>query len=60
MMTALVASRDCDFHSVSFRRASPHFSATVPLESISPDSQCEAEIFEVLRELAACASASRF
>jgi hypothetical protein len=60
MMTALVASRDCDFHSVSFRRTSPHFSATVPLESFSPDSQCDAEIFDVLRELASCASASRF
>ncbi len=60
MMTALVASRDCDFLSVSFRRSSPHFSATVPLDSLSPESQCEAEIFDVLRELASCASASRF
>lgn len=60
MMTALVASRDCDFLTVSFRRTSPHFSATVPLNSLSPESQCEAEIFDVLRELAACASASRF
>ena len=60
MMTALVASRDCDFLTVSFRRSSPHFSATVPLNSLSPESQCEAEIFDVLRELAACASASRF
>jgi hypothetical protein len=60
MMTALVASRDCDFLTVSFRRTSPHFSATVPLNSFSPESQCEAEIFDVLRELAACASASRF
>lgn len=60
MMTALVASRDCDFLTVSFRRTSPHFSASVPLESLSPESQCEAEIFEVLRELASCASASRF
>jgi hypothetical protein len=60
MMTALVASRDCDFLTVNFRRTSPHFSATVPLDSLSPSSQCEAEIFEVLRELASCASASRF
>ncbi len=60
MMTALVASRDCDFLSVNFRRSSPHFSATVPLDSLSPESQCEAEIFEVLRELASCASALRF
>jgi hypothetical protein len=60
MMTALVASRDCDFLTVSFHRTSPHFSATVPLDSLSPESQCEAEIFDVLRELAACASASHF
>jgi hypothetical protein len=60
MMTALVASRDCDFLTVSFRRTSPHFSASVPLNSLSPESQCEAEIFDVLRELASCASASRF
>ncbi len=60
MMTALVASRDCDFLTVSFRRTSPHFTATVPLDSLSPESQCEAEIFNVLRELASCASASRF
>jgi hypothetical protein len=60
MMAALVASRDCDFLSVSFRRSSPHFSVVVPLQSLSPESECESEMFEVLRELAACASASRF
>ncbi len=60
MMTALVASRDCDFLTVHFRRSSPHFSATVPLDSISPEPQSEAQIFDVLRELASCASASRF
>jgi hypothetical protein len=60
LMTALVASRDCDFIAVHFRRTSPHFSAIVPLDSLSPESQCEAEIFDVLRELASCASASRF
>ncbi len=60
MMNALVASRDCDFFRLCFRRTSPQFSATVPLESLSPESQCEAEIFDVLRELASCASALRF
>jgi hypothetical protein len=59
MMTALVASRDCDFLNVNFRRSSPHFSASVPLESLA-DSRYEVEIFDVLRELASCASASRF
>jgi len=60
MMSALVASRDCDFLTVSFRRGSPHFSATVPLYSIAPESDCETQIFEVLRELASCAQESKF
>lgn len=60
MMTALVASRDCDFLTVCFRRSSPHFSATVPLESLSPQAQTGPDLFDVLRELAAGASASRF
>ncbi len=60
MMTALVASRDCDFLSVSFRRVSPHFTATVPLDSLLRDPQGEVEIFEVLRELASCAQTSHF
>jgi hypothetical protein len=60
MMNSLVASRECDCMRVSFSRTSPHFSATVPLETISPDSHSETNIFEVMRELAAGASASRF
>lgn len=60
MLNALVASRECDCATVSFRRTSPHFSATVPLETISPDSPSEMNIFDVMRELAAGASASRF
>jgi hypothetical protein len=60
MMGALVASRECDCLTVCFRRSSPHFSVTVPLETISPESQSQSEIFDVLRELAAGASASRF
>lgn len=60
MMSALVASRDCDFLNVTFRRTSPHFAATVPLYSIAPDSGSEAQIFEVLSELASCAQVSKF
>jgi hypothetical protein len=60
MMNALVASRECDCLTVSFSRTSPHFSATVPLESIAPEAQSETNIFNVMRELAAGASASRF
>lgn len=60
MMNALVASRECDCFTVSFRRSSPHFSATVPLNTISPEAHSETNIFDVMRELAAGASASRF
>ena len=60
MMSALVASRDCDFLSVEFRRTSPQFTAIVPLNSIAPDSLSEAQIFDVLRELASCAQVSKF
>jgi hypothetical protein len=60
MMNALVASRECDCFTVSFRRSSPHFSATVPLDTISPETQSEPNFYDVMRELAAGASASRF
>jgi len=60
MMRALVASRDCDCLTVRFRRTSPHFSVTVPLDTIAPDSAAQAEIFDVLRELAAGAASARF
>lgn len=60
MMGALVASRECDCLTVSFSRTSPHFSATVPLETLSPESQIQSDIFDVLRELAAGAASARF
>jgi len=60
MMNSLMASRECDCLRVSFSRNSPHFSAMVPLQSISPEAQSETNIFDVLRELATGASASRF
>jgi hypothetical protein len=59
MMNALVDSRDSDFLSVSFRRTSPHLSATVPLDTLAPHKSCGNKVFHVLRELADCASATR-
>lgn len=58
MMTALVASRQCDFLTVTFRRTSPHFSATVALESFAQTPS--SEVATVLRELAHTASAASF
>lgn len=60
LMNALLASRECDCLTVCFRRSSPHFSVTVPLDTFAPDAQGQLEVFEVLRELAAGASATRF
>ncbi|MFB3813739.1 MAG: hypothetical protein ACE14L_06465 [Terriglobales bacterium] len=60
MRRALIASRECDCQTVCFRRTSPHFSVTVPLQAIAPLSETQSEIFDVLRELAAGASAARF
>lgn len=59
MIDALVASRDSDFLTVSFRRNSPHLSATVPLASLAPQNASGNKVFHVLRELADCAGASR-
>jgi hypothetical protein len=61
MMNTLVASRDCDCLTVSIRRTSPHFAATVPLEAIAPGSQAQSELFDIFRELAqGASSAPRF
>jgi hypothetical protein len=60
MVHALSASRDCDLLSVSFRRTAPHFSATIPLESIARQDCAPVTFFDALRELASGASAARF
>ena len=60
MMNALMASRDCDLLSVTYRKTSPHFSASMPLGCLCSESAEETRIFDVLRELASCGHASRF
>lgn len=47
-----------DFLSVAFQRSSPHFSVTVPLESIAPGSPIRSLVFENMKELAGRSSAS--
>ncbi len=59
MMNALLSRRDREVLSLSFRRTSPHFSATITLEGISPEGRAGANVFDTLREWAAGASASR-
>lgn len=60
MMNGLLASRDCNFERVEFRRDSPHFSATLPLKSIDLECDGAGQLFEALRELATGASAAMF
>lgn len=52
MFDALADSRQHEFLRIAFRRTSPHFSATLPLEAISPASVPCSDMFEVIRELA--------
>ncbi len=60
MMNASIMTRDCEFLSVAFRRTTPHFTATLPLDAIIPEKNAEIVVLEALRELASGASASRF
>ena len=59
MLDAVIASREHDFLSVSYRRSSPHFAAALPLDCLDPKSSGVLGFFDALRELAGGASASR-
>lgn len=57
LISNVISCPDRQFLSVTFRPESPHFSAVLALDSISPASACRTEIFDSLREIAAGASA---
>jgi hypothetical protein len=57
VISSLLSCPERHFLSIAFSRRSPHFSATLALDSIAPESQCRTEIFDSLRELATGASA---
>jgi hypothetical protein len=57
-MASLAKDENREFVDVNFQRNSPHFSVTLPLESIAPDSPARACVIETMRELAASSSAS--
>ena len=59
VISSLLSCPERQFLSIVFRQRSPHFSATLALDSISPDSACRSEIFDSLRELATGASAAQ-
>jgi hypothetical protein len=51
-MTSVVAAKEVDYLSVSFRPYSPHFSVTFALNDVMDRAGCELTIFDSLRELA--------
>jgi len=55
-MTSLSKGDSGDFLEVSFQRGSPHFSATLPLESLAPGSPARSYVLDAMRELAGSAS----
>lgn len=59
-MTSLAGSSNREFLNIRFRRRSPHFSVTLPLEAIAPNSPSRNYMFDAVRELAASSSASLF
>lgn len=59
-MASLAKDENREFMDVNFQRCSPHFSVTLPLESIAPDSPTRACVIETMRELAGSSSTSLF
>lgn len=57
VISSLLSCPERQFLSIAFRQHSPHFSATLALETISPECSARTEIFDSLRELATGASA---
>jgi hypothetical protein len=59
-MASLTRSDNSEFVNVSFQRSSPHFSASVLLETLAPGSPARSYMLDAMRELAGSASASLF
>jgi hypothetical protein len=59
-MASLTRTDSSEFLNVSFQRSSPHFSATMLLESLAPGSPARTYMLDAMRELAGSSSASLF
>ena len=57
-MSSLVRGEHRDFSNISFQRRSPHFSVSLPLDSIAPSSPTRSYMFDTMKELAGSSSAS--
>ena len=55
-MTALSRGDNGEFLEVSFQRSSPHFSATLPLESLAPGAPARTYMLDAMREMAGSAA----
>ena len=55
-MTSLSRGDNGEFLEVSFQRSSPHFSATLPLESLAPGAPARTYLLDTMREMAGSAS----
>jgi hypothetical protein len=51
-MTSLSKGDSGDFLEINFQKSSPHFSATLPLESLAPGAPSRMYILDAMRELA--------
>jgi hypothetical protein len=59
-MASLTRTDSSEFLNVSFQRSSPHFSATMALDSLAPGSPARGSLLDAMRELAGSSSASLF
>jgi hypothetical protein len=55
-MTSISRGDNGEFLEVSFQRSSPHFSATLPLESLAPGAPARTYLLDTMREMAGSAS----
>ena len=55
-MTSLSRGDNGDFLEVSFQRSSPHFSASLPLESLAPGAPARTYMLDAMREMAGSAA----
>lgn len=55
-MTSLSRGDNGEFMEVSFQRSSPHFSATLPLESLAPGAPARTYLLDAMREMAGSAA----
>ncbi|HZU31484.1 MAG TPA: hypothetical protein VFB79_10235 [Candidatus Angelobacter sp.] len=59
-MASIRKGDSSEFLNVSFQKCSPHFSATLPLESLAPGSPARTYMLDAMRDLATSSSASLF